>query len=155
MTLVGLISDTHGLLRPEAVAALEGSDLILHAGDVGDPEILERLARVAPVRAVRGNTDAGGWAERLPLAVSTEIEGVPLFLHHGHLPPPLERLRAARVIVQGHSHRPEVTERAGKLYVNPGSAGPKRFRLPVTVALLRVGGGGVEAELVDIGQSLE
>lgn len=154
MTLLGLVADTHGRLRPEALAALEGSDLLLHAGDVGRPEILDELRRLAPVHAVRGNVDGGAWAEALPLHLSLDVEGLRLLLHHGHLEPPPEGVSAAQVIVQGHSHRPEIVrgdDGSGPvLRVNPGSAGPRRFRLPVTVARLRIDRDRAEAELVEL-----
>ena len=147
---VGLISDTHGRLRDEALAALEGGDLLLHAGDVGDPRILERLGALAPLHAVRGNVDVGPWAEALPLSLRLRLEAVTLLLHHGHVDPPAGDLAAADVVVQGHSHRPGIERRAGTLFVNPGSAGARRFRLPVTVARLRVDGRHAEAELIDL-----
>ncbi len=131
---VGLISDTHGLLRPEAVRALEGSELIVHAGDVGKPEVLEALRRVAPVVAVRGNVDRGEWAEALP--ETARIEPGIYVLHDATtlaIDPAAEGVRA---VVSGHSHKPSCVERGGVLYVNPGAAGPRRFRLPVTVARL-------------------
>ena len=147
---MGIISDTHGRLRPEALAALADSDLLLHAGDVGEPDIVERLTAIAPLHAVRGNVDDGEWAHDLPLLLSLDLERVSLLLYHGHVGPPAERVAAAQVIVQGHSHRPEVARREGKLYVNPGSAGRRRFGLPVTVARLRIDGDDVEAELVEL-----
>jgi uncharacterized protein len=133
---IGLISDTHGLLRPEALSALAGSDLILHAGDVGDPGILDELEKVAPVRAVRGNVDVEAWARRLPMIRDVEAEGRVIHLLHnvGQLEP--GRFDA---VVFGHSHQPLVEMRDGVLFVNPGSAGPRRFRLPVTVAHLAMG----------------
>lgn len=150
MLRVGLISDTHGLLRPEALEALSGSDVVLHAGDVGKAEVLARLESVAPVHAVRGNVDSGAWAERLPTFLALEVEGVSLLLHHGDVDVPEEEVSAASVIIRGHSHRPAV-ERAGeKLLINPGSAGPRRFDLPVTVARLRVDGERADAELVEL-----
>ncbi len=160
MRVIGVISDTHGLLREEAVAALAGCDLILHAGDVGDLEILRRLGAIAPVRAVRGNTDDGAVAEALPETdvidltspnggVSTEGRGPLAYLLHGHRELDLDPAAAGfRVIVQGHTHEPLVRERAGVLYFNPGSAGPRRFNLPVTVGRLRVDGVDVHPEVV-------
>lgn len=134
MKLIGLISDTHGLLRPEAVRALEGSELILHAGDVGKPEVLDRLRRIAPVVAVRGNVDRGAWADALPETITVE-PGI-YMLHDA------KQLKAApagvRAIVSGHSHKASAVERGGVLHVNPGAAGPRRFRLPITVARLHL-----------------
>jgi putative phosphoesterase len=131
---LGLISDTHGLLRPDAVAALQGSELIVHAGDVGKPEILDALRRVAPVVAVRGNIDSAPWAQDLLLtetvqAGSTRI----LVIHNVH---ELDSDSGFDIVISGHSHKPAQFERGGVLYVNPGSAGPRRFRLPITVARL-------------------
>lgn len=154
MLLVGLISDTHGLLREEALEALADSDVILHAGDVGGDvggkEILSRLDEIAPVHAVRGNVDSGPGAGDLPPFLSLKLERVELLLHHGHLQVPALQRKKAGVIIQGHSHRPLVRRDGGKLYVNPGSAGRRRFRLPVTVALLRVDGDDADAELVHL-----
>jgi putative phosphoesterase len=133
MKTVGLISDTHGLLRDEAVQALEGSELIIHAGDVGKPEILDALKSVAPVVAVRGNIDQGAWALKLPLTATVEAGPATIYvLHDVHQLDPAAA--GFQIVVSGHSHKPSRTERAGVLYVNPGSAGPRRFQLPVTVA---------------------
>src|SRR5277367_5089077 len=134
---IGLISDTHGLLRPEAVEALRGSDLILHAGDVGDPEILAELRKLAPVIAVRGNVDTGEWAEALPLTEVISLGSARVYMLH--ILQGLDLNPAAAevdIVVTGHSHKPGTTEKDGVLYVNPGSAGPRRFQLPVTVARL-------------------
>lgn len=150
-TLVGLISDTHGLLRPEAVEAMQGSHLIIHAGDIGDPEILARLRSIAPVVAVRGNVDTGRWAADLPETAVAEAGDVQLYVLHD-----LNKLdlnpRAAGfdVVVSGHSHRPAQEERNGVLYVNPGSAGPRRFRLPITVARLDLSKKPLQAEFVHL-----
>jgi putative phosphoesterase len=139
---IGLISDTHGLLRPEAVAALAGTELILHAGDVGSPEILEKLRRVAPVVAVRGNIDRGTWAEELPETAEVEPG---IFVIHDVKALGLDPLASGyRVVLSGHSHRPGAREAGGVLYVNPGAAGPRRFRLPVTAAILEIRGEGRE-----------
>lgn len=135
---IGLISDTHGLLRPEAVRALEGSELIIHAGDVGEPGILDELKQIAPVVAVRGNVDRGEWAERLP-ETAVAADGI-FVLHDVHDLKVDPAAEGYRMVVSGHSHRPSRTERGGVLYVNPGAAGPRRFRLPVTVAILEIGG---------------
>jgi putative phosphoesterase len=135
--LVGLISDTHGLLRPEAELALQGVDLIIHAGDVGDPEILPKLKRIAPVFAVRGNVDTASWAQELPTTTVVEANGASLYVLHNLSELDL-RPHGGRFdfIVSGHTHQPEQSERNGVVYINPGSAGPRRFSLPTTLALL-------------------
>jgi uncharacterized protein len=137
---VGIISDTHGLLRPEAERALRGSGLIVHAGDVGDPEILTKLKRIAPVFAVRGNVDTEDWAKELPLTAVVEAGGARFYVLHNlrELDPRLESAQFDFIIC-GHTHQPEKVERHGVLYLNPGSAGPRRFQLPVTLALLDLG----------------
>jgi putative phosphoesterase len=139
MRTIGVISDTHGLLRPQAVAALEGSALIIHAGDVGDPTILDDLRRIAPVVAVRGNVDRGAWADPLPLSEIVEHEGARLYVLHIledlDLDPPTAGFHA---VVSGHSHKPKMERQDGVLYFNPGSAGPRRFDLPVSVGRLSV-----------------
>jgi putative phosphoesterase len=146
---VGLISDTHGLLRPEAEAALEGVERILHAGDVGRPEVLARLERLAPVTAVRGNVDAGGWAEALPETATLTLAGRRLHVLHDRAALALDpAAEGVAVVVSGHSHRPSITREAETLFVNPGAAGPRRFRLPVTLALLDLGDEAAEARLV-------
>jgi len=134
---IGVISDTHGLLRPEAVAALRGSDRILHAGDVGDPGILDRLRELAPVTAVRGNIDRETWAAALPETELVEVEGVSLYMLHDLARLDLKPEAAGiRVVIYGHTHQPEIEERNGVLYFNPGSVGPRRFRLPVSLGRL-------------------
>ncbi|MBI3478313.1 MAG: metallophosphoesterase family protein [Acidobacteria bacterium] len=151
MAVIGVISDTHGLLRPEAVAALRGVDRILHAGDVGELEILDTLRNVAPVTAVRGNVDHGPVGAVLPATEVVEIEGVSIYMLHE-----LQKLdlmpEAAgfRVVVYGHSHRPMIEEKKGVVYFNPGSAGPRRFRLPVSVGKLLIDGGVVRAEVMEL-----
>ncbi|HET9251520.1 MAG TPA: metallophosphoesterase family protein [Candidatus Eisenbacteria bacterium] len=151
MALVGLISDTHGLLRPEAVEALRGVTAIVHAGDVGDPAILEELARVAPVTAVRGNVDGGDLARRLPATAILTVEGVSIYVLHILDDLDLDPgVAGCRVVVSGHTHEPRVLTRRGVLYVNPGSAGPRRFKLPVTVARLETGDGAPRAEIVEL-----
>jgi putative phosphoesterase len=135
--LIGLISDTHGLLRDEAVQALKGSELIIHAGDIGKPDILDALKSVAPVVAVRGNTDRGAWASKLPLTAVAEAGPVTIYVLHDVHDLDLDPAASGfQIVVSGHSHKPSRTERNGVLYVNPGSAGPRRFQLPVTVARL-------------------
>jgi len=143
---VGLISDTHGLLRPEALAFLRGAEHIIHAGDIGTPEILEELRALAPVTAVRGNNDRGRFA---PKTANLQVEGVAIHVLHdvGEL-----RLQpGVRVVVSGHSHKPLVQERDGVLYVNPGSAGPRRFTLPIAVGELRISGETVKAQIHELG----
>jgi hypothetical protein len=136
-SLIGLISDTHGLLRPEALRALAGSELIIHAGDVGKPEILDQLRAIAPVVAVRGNIDTGDWALQLPLTAVVETEPVCIYVLHDVHELDLDPAAAGfGIVVSGHSHKACRHERSGVLYVNPGSAGPRRFRLPITVARL-------------------
>ena len=150
-TLVGVISDTHGLVRPEALAALRGSDLIVHAGDVGKPAVLEVLRELAPVWAVRGNVDSLGWAGDLPTTQAVEIDGLWLYVLHNLAELDLDPVaRGFGVVVSGHSHRPLVERREGVLYLNPGSAGPRRFELPIALARLRVRGGQAEAELIEL-----
>ncbi len=146
-TLIGIISDTHGLLRPAAVTALSGCELILHAGDVGGPEILAGLRRVAPVVAVRGNIDDGPWADTLCEGETVVVAG--LRLHVRHLRVELDA-EEADVMISGHSHLPVVERVRGVLYVNPGSAGPRRFRLPVSVAVLDIADGKARARIVEI-----
>jgi uncharacterized protein len=134
---VGLISDTHGLLRPEALVALQGSDLIIHAGDVGKPEIIEQLRTMAPVIAVRGNIDKGPWASQLPLTAVAEAGSALIYVLHDVAQLDLDPVAAHfNVVVSGHSHKPGRTERNGVMYLNPWSAGPRRFQLPITVARL-------------------
>lgn len=153
-TVIGLISDTHGLLRPEAVEALSGVSLIVHAGDVGRGDVLERLGELAPVVAVRGNNDVTGTVSRLPETPVVEAAGIRLMVTHEMATALASEAHASvRVVVIGHSHRPRIEERDGRLFVNPGSAGPRRFRLPVTVARLTVDGESVEAEIVSLIQT--
>jgi uncharacterized protein len=148
---LGVISDTHGLLRPEAVEALRESDRILHAGDIGAPEILEALAKIAPVTAVRGNVDTASWARALPETEVVEAGGLLIYMLHDRGQLDLKPEAAGfRVVVYGHSHQPKIEEKNGVLYFNPGSAGPRRFRLPVSVGRLMIGAGKVRAELVEL-----
>jgi uncharacterized protein len=138
-TRVGLISDTHGLLRREALAALRGSELILHAGDVGKPEILEALRELAPVAAVRGNVDTQEWARGLPATAIADAGAIRIYMLHDVKELDLNPVAAGfQIVVSGHSHQPGKTECGGVWYINPGSAGPCRFQLPVTVALLNL-----------------
>ncbi len=149
---IGVISDTHGLLRPEALAALAGCERIVHAGDVGSPEVLEGLRALAPLVAVRGNCDHGPWAERLPEREVVEAGGHLLYVLHDLAELDLDPSAAGfSAVVSGHTHRPDCYRRERVLYLNPGSAGPRRFWLPVTLARLTIGPGGIEVEEVDLG----
>jgi uncharacterized protein len=147
MAHIGVISDTHGLLRPQAVEALRGSALIIHAGDVGRPEILDDLRRIAPIIAVRGNVDH--WADRLPVSEIVEHDGVRLYVLHIledlDLDPPTAGFHA---VITGHTHRPKMETKDGVLYFNPGSAGPRRFDLPVSLGRLAMRDGRLVGELV-------
>jgi putative phosphoesterase len=151
MPRIGILSDTHGLLRPEAEAFLRGSDMIIHAGDVGRPEILERLSAIAPVTAVRGNNDHGAWADALPEVALLRIDEVGILLLHdlAQLKDRAET-REASVVMSGHSHKPALRKVDGVLYLNPGSAGPRRFSLPVSVAELTVSGSSFDARIVEL-----
>jgi putative phosphoesterase len=148
---IGLISDTHGLLRPQALRALEGSDLIIHAGDVGDPEILEALKTLAPVFAVRGNVDTEPWALALPETEVVETVPATIYALHDVHALDLDPVAAGfHIVVSGHSHKPARTDQGGVLFLNPGSAGPRRFDLPVTVALLHVDHAPWKIDFVDL-----
>ncbi|HEX7054504.1 MAG TPA: metallophosphoesterase family protein [Burkholderiales bacterium] len=144
---IGLISDTHGLLRPEALAYLRGSDRIIHAGDIGDPAILEALRAIAPLTAVRGNNDRGAWARHLRDAERLMAGGVRICVVHDVKAFGGE---ACRVVVAGHSHQPRIEERDGVLYVNPGSAGPRRFSLPIAAGELRISRASVRARIEEL-----
>lgn len=148
---IGIISDTHGLLRPEAIHALQGSDLIIHAGDIGNLQIIDELETISPVVAVRGNMDNESWAYKLKTMEVVEISGNTLYILHDisklDLDPPSADIRA---IVHGHSHRPAIQEYDGVLYINPGSAGPRRLKLPVTVAVLNVYRKKLSAEIIKL-----
>ena len=149
--MIGVISDTHGLLRPEAMEALRGAELILHAGDIGAPQVIAGLQWLAPVAAVRGNCDRGAWAEAYPLRRIVAWEEVSILVLHDRselkssTPPD-----AVQVVISGHSHLASVQEKDGVLYLNPGSAGPKRFKLPVTVALLKLDAARVSAQIIQL-----
>jgi len=147
--IVGVISDTHGLLRPEALAALQGSDYIIHAGDIGDPQILDQLAAIAPLTAVRGNVDHGAWAEKIPATNVLEIGEVSIYVLHSlqelDLKPEAVKFSA---VIYGHSHVPKQEVKNGVLYFNPGSAGPRRFKLPVSVGRLTIVDGKIEAQIL-------
>lgn len=147
---IGLISDTHALLRREALDALRGCDRIVHAGDIGDASILEALAAVAPLVAVRGNNDRGDWADGLPLTAVLEAGGVRIGVVHELRHADAFEATPLDVLVYGHSHRPVVETVGTRLHVNPGSAGPRRFRLPVSLAELAIRGGRVDALLIPL-----
>lgn len=148
---IGVISDTHGLLRPEALAALQGSDYIIHAGDIGDPEILDQLSQIAPVTAIRGNVDREPWSKKIPETNVLEVENVSIYILHNLAELDLKPETAGfAVVISGHSHTPKQETKNGVLYFNPGSAGPRRFKLTVSVGRLIVEKGKVRSEIVEI-----
>lgn len=148
---IGLISDTHNLVRPEAKRALAGVNRILHAGDICGPEVLATLAEIAPVTAVRGNNDFGPWAASIPVTEAIEIGGVAIYMLHDLGELDLDPQAAGfQIVISGHSHRPLVERKVSVLFVNPGSAGPRRFKLPVSLAMLEIGKGGIEARLLTL-----
>jgi putative phosphoesterase len=147
--IIGVISDTHGLLRPGALAALQGCDYIIHAGDIGDPQILDKLAAIAPLTAVFGNIDHGAWANKIPTTNVLEIGEISIYVLHNlqelDLKPEAAKFAA---VVYGHSHVPKQEWKNGVLYFNPGSAGPRRFRLPLSVGRLRIKDGRIDAKIL-------
>lgn len=149
--IIGVISDTHGLLRPEAITALRASDLIVHAGDTGDPAILDQLAKIAPLTAVRGNVDHGVWAKNIPETSVLEVNDVSIYVLHNlaelDLKPEASGFAA---VIYGHSHIPKQERKNGVLYFNPGSAGPRRFSLPISVGKLIVDGKKITAEFLEL-----
>jgi putative phosphoesterase len=151
MLRIGLISDTHGLLRPEAKSFLRGCDHIIHGGDVVNPEVIAELAALAPLTAVRGNNDRGAWAETLPPTALVTLGETAIYVIHDLAEIDIEPGAAGvRVVVSGHSHKPSVRTRDGVLYVNPGSAGPRRFTLPIAVAELLIDGDAISARIVEL-----
>ena len=148
---IGLVSDTHGLVRPEALAALKGSEVIIHAGDIGKAEVLDSLDSIAPVIAIKGNNDRDLWAKKIPDVLNLEINGINIRVIHN-----VKELKAhpaqdgIRIIVSGHSHKPSVVERDGILFINPGSAGPRRFKLPIAVGKLRIVRGRVRGKIIEL-----
>ena len=151
IVIIGVISDTHGLLRAEALAALRGSDYIIHAGDIGDSAILREVGKIAPVTAIRGNVDREGWAKKIPATNVLEVAGISIYVLHNLAELDLKPEAAGfAVVAYGHSHVAKVETRNGVLYFNPGSAGPRRLRLPVTIGRLKVKGGKVSGEIVEI-----
>ena len=148
---IGVISDTHGLLRPQAVKVLSGVDLIIHAGDIGNPKVLANLERLAPVYAVRGNTDRSDWAHDLPNSRVVEVGGILLYVLHELFCLDLDPAAAGlAAVIFGHTHSPHLQRQNGVLYLNPGSAGPRRFTLPVTLALIKVCNNSLNAELLEL-----
>jgi uncharacterized protein len=149
--VLGVISDTHGLLRPEALDALRGSDMIIHAGDVGNPEVIDRLGVVAPTHVVRGNIDKGSWAAALPMTELVALGEHRLFVLHDISQLDVDPAAAGfAAVVFGHSHRPSIETRSGILFLNPGSAGPRRFKLPVTIARVKTSGQRLRADIVEL-----
>jgi len=148
---IGLISDTHGLLRPEALAQLQGCDHLIHAGDIGKPEILASLEAIAPLSAVRGNNDQADWARDLPERLLIKIGRLAIYVLHDLAELTIDPLaEGIAVVVSGHSHQPKLEERDGVLYVNPGSAGPRRFKLPIGLGHLEIDNGQVHVELLSL-----
>ena len=149
--LIGLISDTHGLVRPQALDALRGVDLIIHAGDIGKPEVLDALKHIAPLTVIKGNNDRGPWATRLPETKTVAIGAAKLFLIHDVNDLAFDpSKRGIAAVISGHSHKPSIMQRDGVLFVNPGSAGPRRFKLPVAVGKLRIVDGKVQGEISEL-----
>ena len=149
--LIGVISDTHGLIRPEALRALAGADLIVHAGDIGKPEVIDALQSIARVIAIRGNNDRGAWARKYPARAVVNIGRAKIFVLHDVKELDFDpRAAGFRMVISGHSHCPSMVERDGVLFLNPGSAGPRRFKLPIAVARLRIDGSTVHARRVDL-----
>ena len=151
MKIVGVISDTHGLLRSEVLKVFSGVELILHAGDIGAAEVLEQLRSIAPVVAVRGNNDKDDWARDIPETEVTQVEAVQVYMLHDLKEIDLSPAAAGfHVVVSGHSHKPSVENRGEVLFINPGSAGPRRFKLPVSVARLVVIGASARGEIIQL-----
>ena len=150
MRTIGVISDTHGLLRPQALAALQGCDPIIHAGDVGSPDILPALQAIAPVFPVRGNVDYGPWADTLPPTQVIEIEGHRIYVLHILDELKGDAAHGCEAVIYGHSHQPKIETRNGTLFFNPGSAGPRRFRLPITLGRVTIENGKLRASLIDL-----
>jgi hypothetical protein len=151
MARLGIISDTHGLLRPEAVAFLQGCDRIVHGGDIGNSEVLTRLSTIAPTNAVRGNNDTAAWAQGIPETDTFDFSGIQVYALHDLALLDIDPLKAGiQVVVSGHSHKPLIENRDGILFINPGSAGPRRFKLPISIAEIVVDGGGLSPRLVEL-----
>lgn len=155
-SLIGVISDTHGLIRPECLRALRGAELIIHAGDIGKPEVIEALRSIAPVVAIRGNNDREKWARKFPETAVVEVGKVRIYLIHNVNELEIDPAAAGfRVVINGHSHRPSVLRRGGVLFLNPGSAGPRRFKLPIAVARLWIKDTTVRARIVELAVNKE
>lgn len=151
ISVIGIISDTHGLLRPEALTPFMGAERIVHAGDIGSPAVLEKLETMAPVSAIRGNNDKAPWAENLPDTLLIKVRGHTIHVLHDLAQIDLSpKAAGVDVVISGHSHKPGIEEHEGVLYINPGSAGPRRFRLPIAVAKLYVADDSVRAEIVEL-----
>ena len=149
--IIGVISDTHGLIRPEALAALKGVELIIHGGDIGKVEVLQSLSAIAPVHAIRGNNDRGPWAKKLPDILNLQINGTKIHvIHNVHELDGEPNVAGIRAVISGHSHKPSVVTRDDVLFVNPGSAGPRRFKLPVTVARLKIHRESLDSEIIKL-----
>jgi uncharacterized protein len=149
--VLGIISDTHGLMRPEAINALEDVEMIIHAGDIGTPDVLAVLRAIAPVVAVRGNNDKGEWAHALPESEVVEVGDIALYVLHDVKALDLDPVAAGfQAVISGHSHQPAIANRQGVLFLNPGSAGPRRFKLPISVARLIIHGDTLDAQLVEL-----
>ena len=148
---IGLIADTHGLIRPEALAALKGSDLIIHAGDIGKPEVLDALNSIAPVMAIRGNNDREKWARQLPDVLNLKLNSIKIHVIHNVNETKSDAVaKGFHAVVSGHSHKPSCVKRNGLLFINPGSAGPRRFKLPVAVATMRINGYTPRVRIVEL-----
>ncbi len=151
MIEIGVIADTHKLLRPEVAAYLEGTELIIHAGDIGSPDIIATLEQIAPVLAIRGNIDRGSWAEAYPSTETVEVGSRRIYVLHNFHELRIDPSQAGfDVVISGHSHKPQIRREAGVLYINPGSAGPRRFTLPITVAKLSLTSNSVDARLLEV-----
>jgi putative phosphoesterase len=144
---IGLISDTHGLVRPEVLAALKGSELIIHAGDIGKPEVLHALETVAPVIGIRGNNDRDSWAKRIPDLLDLRINGIKIFVIHNVNELEHDSVDGFHAVISGHSHKPRIMTKDGVLFINPGSAGPRRFKLPIAIARLQINGAKIGAQI--------
>jgi putative phosphoesterase len=147
---IGLISDTHGLVRPEVLAALKGSELIIHAGDIGKPEVLAALETVAPVIGIRGNNDRDSWTKKIPDLLDLRINGIKIFVIHNVNELEHDSVDGFQAVISGHSHKPSVMSRDGVIFINPGSAGPRRFKLPIAIGRLQIRGAKLRAKILNL-----